>query len=38
LLELAVEVDETALEPLGDLRAEGRLARAHEADQCEVTV
>ena len=38
LLELAVEVDEPPAEPLGNLRAERRLARAHEADEREVPV
>ena len=35
-LELAVEVDERTAEPVGDLGADRRLARAHEADQREV--
>ena len=38
LFEVAVEVDEGTPEPLRDLRAEGRLARAHEADEREVPV
>ena len=37
-LELAVEVDEPPAEPLGSLRAERRLARAHEADEREMPV
>ncbi len=37
-LELAVEVDEPPAEPARDLRAERRLARAHEADERDVPV
>ena len=37
-LELAVEVDEPPAEPLRDLGAERRLARAHEADERDVPV
>jgi hypothetical protein len=37
-LELPVEVDEPAPEPFCHLRAERRLARAHEADERDVTV
>jgi len=37
-LQLAVEIDEGSAEPLRDLGAEGRLARAHEADEREVAV
>ena len=37
-LDLAVEVDESPAQPLGDLQAERRLAGAHEADEGEVTV
>ena len=38
LLDLAVDVDERPAEPLGERRAERRLAGAHEADQGDVTV
>ena len=38
LRNLAVEVDEPPAEPLRDLGAERRLARAHEADQRDVPV
>ena len=37
-LELAVEVDELAAETVGELDPEGRLARAHEADEGDVAV
>ena len=37
-LELAVEVDEPPPQPLSNLRAERRLARAHETDEREVPV
>jgi hypothetical protein len=37
-LELAVEVDEPAPQPLGHLHPERRLARAHEADEGKVPV
>jgi len=37
-LQLAVEIDEGPTEPVRDLGAEGRLARAHEADEREVAV
>jgi hypothetical protein len=37
-LELPVEVDEPAAEPRRDLRAERRLARAHESDESDVPV
>ena len=36
--QLVVEVDEAPAEPLRDLPAEGRLARAHEADERDVPV
>ena len=38
LLDLVVEVDEGAPQPAGDLPAERRLARAHEAGEREVAV
>ena len=38
LLEIPVEVDERTTEPVGHLRAERRLSRAHEADEREVVV
>ena len=37
-LDLAVEVDESPAQALGDLQAERRLAGAHEADEGEVAV
>jgi hypothetical protein len=37
-LQLAVEVDEAAPQPIGDLRAERRLARAHEAHERDVAI
>ena len=37
-LELTVEIDEPAPEPRRDLRAERRLARAHEPDERDVPV
>jgi hypothetical protein len=38
MLDLAVEIDQPAPEPPGDLGSEGRLPRAHEADQRDVPV
>ena len=37
-LDLAVEIDECAADPLGGLRADRRLAGPHEADQGDVPV
>ena len=36
--QLAVDVDEPPAEPFGDLRAQRRLPRAHEADERDVAI
>ena len=38
LLDRPVEIDEVAPDPLGQLRAQGRLAGPHEADQRDVAI